>query len=130
MGKHEGADINKEMHDPFIAETLPYVEFFSWRPGQEIADYLQAQFLDHGWTEQRGILFLEYTNCGGDWLKVFSQGDRQVLVHVCGPMEKNPKDTRESFASRTITYRFRGVTPAEVLGTNYRERQWSQSGRR
>ena len=119
-----GGDYDSEVQDPFIRENLPFVEFQANRPGKEIADYLYAQFLAEGWKEQRGILLMEYTNCGGDWLRVFSHGTKQVLIHVCGPLDTiTGENNADDIVMRTITYRFRGAAPHEILGKKYQSSQ-------
>ena len=116
-----GGDYDSEAQDPFIRENLFFVEFQAAIPGKEIADYLYAQFLAEGWKEQRGILLLEYTNCGGDWLRVFSRGSKQVLIHVCGPLDAIAGENNTDYiVMRTITYRFRDAAPQEILGKKYK----------
>ena len=127
--KAAGGDYDSEAQDPFIRENLPFVEFQANKPGKEIADYLYAQFLAEGWKEQRGILLMEYTNCGGDWLRVFSHGTKQVLIHVCGPLDPiTGENNTDYIVMRTITYRFIGAAPQEILGKKYKSSQQSGAG--
>lgn len=115
-----GADAEEEWMNPFFREHLPYVTFESFRPGREIADFYEQEFRDFGWKEIRGILLMEQTNCGGDWLRVFAKEDARVLVHVCGPMEPGEWESSRNRRSRYVTLRFRGITPEEFLGTHFR----------
>jgi hypothetical protein len=123
-------EIRRELADPFVSERLPFVQFESSEPGQKIADFLARAFKTDGWTEGRSILGVEFTNCGGDWLRVFSRGAQQVLVHVCGTMERTEDETPDSIVIRTITFRFRGIKPEELLGTDVgrKDRSEQQGG--
>ena len=118
--KHAGMNVTNELADPFVRENLPFVTFESFRPGQEIADFYDRAFRNAGWEEIRGILLLEYTNCGGDWLRVFAKEGQQVLVHVCGPMTLQETESATDLFTRRITLRFRGITPEELLGPDFK----------
>ena len=121
-----GSNYDSETQDPFIKESLPFVEYLSRKSGREISIYLYNQFTADGWKETRDILAIEQTNCGGDWLRVFSRGAEQVLVHICGSYEVDYRDENpENIVIRTVTYRFRGISPQKVLGKNYKiSQQW------
>jgi hypothetical protein len=108
-------DVRKELTDPFVSERSPFVRYEASEPGRKIADFYTRTFQTTGWKEGRGILGVELTNGGGDWLRVFSRGTQQVLVHVCGPMERTKDETTETIVVRTITLRFRGIAPEEVI---------------
>lgn len=123
--KDLGPNMRDELKDPFVQETLPFVMFDSSRPGEEIATFYQRAFRAAGWKETRGILTVEYTNGGGDWLRVYSRDTQMVLIHIMGPMATLPTDTPESFAVRTITLRFRGIAPEEFLGPGFRKQNWN-----
>jgi len=109
-------NVDKELADPFISERLHFVQFESSEPGLIIADFFATAFKTAGWKEGRNILDLEYTGCGGDWLRVFYRGTQQVLVHVCGRMERTEDETPDLLVTRTITFRFRGINPEELFG--------------
>ena len=123
MYKTVGVNITNELADPFICETLESVTFQSSRPGNEIASFYQRNFMHAGWRETRGILTLEFTNCGGDWLRVFTKNSQQVLVHVCGPMTLQEDESETSFFLREITLRFRGLRPEKLLGSDFRNNE-------
>jgi len=119
-------EVRKELADPFVSEQLPFVRYEASEPGQRIADFYSRTFLAHGWKEERRILSVEFTNCAGDWLRVFSRGTQQVLVHVCGPMERSVDETSETIVIRTITLRFRGIAPEELIGTENAQKEQSE----
>ena len=119
-------NIREELADPFVSERLPFVQFESSEPGQKIADFFTKAFRTDGWKEGRSILDVEFTNCGGDWLRVFSRDKQQVLVHVCGTMERTEEETPDSFVIRTITLRFRGVGPETLLGPDIGKKDRSE----
>jgi len=119
-------DVRKELADPFVSERLPFVRYESSEPGRKIAEFYSRTFQTNGWKEGRGILGVEFTNCGGDWLRVFSRGTQQVLVHVCGSMERSEDETSETIVVRTITLRFRGITPDKLIGPANAQKEQSE----
>ncbi|MFA6563574.1 MAG: hypothetical protein WCV00_16835 [Verrucomicrobiia bacterium] len=117
------SELDKILSDPFWIETLPRVDFGTNIPGREVAEYYQAVFENAGWKKGRGIFPLsEGTLCNGDWLQVFVRGNKMVLVHVCGSMEKRLEETKDSFIWRQIILVFRGLKPEELLGRDFRKR--------
>ncbi|MBI2438195.1 MAG: hypothetical protein HYV36_05210 [Lentisphaerae bacterium] len=120
------SDARKELADPFVSERLPFVRFEATEPGQKIADFFTQVLKTAGWTEGRGILGVEFTNCGGDWLRVFARGKQQVLVHVCGTMERTKDETADTVVVRMITLRFRGMKPEDLLGQEFGKKDRSQ----
>jgi hypothetical protein len=123
-------NVRKELADPFVSERLPFVRYEAGETGQKIADFYSRTFQTNGWKEGRGILGVEFTNCGGDWLRVFLRGTQQVLVHVCGPLERSEDETPETVVVRTITLRFRGIQPENVIApeNTAKERSEPQGG--
>lgn len=119
-------DVKKELADPFVAEQLPFVRYESSEPGQKIADFYSMTFQTNGWKKGRGILGVEFTNSGGDWLRVFSRGKQQILVHVSGTMERTEDETPDTIVVRTITLRFWGIKPDELLVPENPKRERSE----
>lgn len=113
--------IAAELADPFIVEPLPFVQFTTQEPGSKIAAYYETLLRSLGWKEVRGIFAIETTLCGGDWLRVFQKGKSQVLLHVCGPWDKQKEENNKWALLRTIKFKFRGIAPSELLGLNYRK---------
>ena len=97
--------------DPFISESLHVVRFIGLDSATSAVAFYEPLFKTSGWREQRGILALEYTDCGGDWLRVFHKGRQQVLLYICGDSEG--KD------GSMIIFKFRGISPDELLGFDY-----------
>jgi hypothetical protein len=119
-------DPEKELSDPFVTEKVYFVRFETFKPGRMIADYLSHAFTNTGWIVVRDILLVEATNSGGDWLRVYSRGSQQVLVHITGSFEIKKEETPNSLISRQITYKFRGLKPEALLGSDFRKKGQSQ----
>jgi len=114
-------NVREELADPFVSEQLPFVRYEAPEPGRKIAEFYMKAFRTDGWKEGRDILGVEYTNSGGNWLRVFSRGTQQVLVLVCGSMERSGNESAELIVIRSITFRFRGIKPEELLGPHPRQ---------
>lgn len=111
------SEAESECNDPFIVETLPFAAFRSIKPAKEIASYYESQFIAAGWQFKRGLLHLEYTNGGGDWLRVYARSGSEVLVHIVGRWEND--ETSENIGSlsgRTVIFKLRNCDYDAVFG--------------
>jgi len=112
-------DIVSELSDPFVAASTEFISFDTTEPACKIARFYENEFLFEGWQEKRGILFLEMTNGGGDWLKVYKKKDGQILVHIIGPWDDNVDALkRGELTGRTVSFKFYHCTSAEVFGND------------
>lgn len=110
-------DVVSELSDPFLARSLEFVSYDTIEPAHKIAQFYENEFLFEGWSERRGIYFLEMTNGGGDWLRVYTKGNRQVLVHIIGPWRDSIDELRRGeFTGRTIIFKFLHCTSDDVFG--------------
>ena len=108
-------ELENEVRDVFWREKTLRVDVFTRSSAREIADMVEHWFHHSGWRFRRGIMMLEETGGGGDWLKVFSKGDMQVLVHVVG--EWDPVDVEDGcYSVRLIRFRFHHCPPELVVG--------------
>lgn len=116
-------DIVSELSDPFLALSVEFVSFDTIEPAHKIAHFYENEFLFEGWLEKRGILFLEMTNGGGDWLKVYKKGDSQVLIHIVGPWDDNFDELKRGiFTGRTVIFKFYQCTSEDVFGNDNLEK--------
>lgn len=112
-------DIASELADPFISTLTEFICFHTVEPASKIAQYYETEFLFGGWREKRGILLFEWTNGGGDWLKVYSKEDWNVLIHIIGRWDDDFDELkRGELTGRTVTFRFYRCTSDEVFGKN------------
>ena len=110
--------------DPFISTpNLPHLTFTTFDPADRVARYYEKQFSNNGWQEVRGILFVEYCNAGGDWIRVYRKGEALIHIHIVGRWKRDKYELRGlkegSYVSRLIVFRFVGIEPTAFLGSDY-----------
>ncbi len=114
-------EIQRALADPFLSQRYRYVLFDTLTPGRQIVHYYDKIFHDFGWTTQRSeVLALEYTNSGGDIVRVYSKAGSLVQLHVFGSPEEPDHGMADDLTVWQFQLAFLGITPESLLGPHYR----------
>ncbi len=107
--------------DPFHCQQYDYVRFKTFTPADQLVHYYERVFRDNGWEYERGLIGLEYTNSGGDAIRVYKQGNALVRLHVFGPPTELKDNGRDNcLGVWEFELSFIGIKPQDLLGKKYR----------
>lgn len=109
-------EIREIVTDPFHSKTFQRVHIlFTCKPS-DVASYCLKRLQHNGWTHVRGILLSEYTNSGGDWVKVFGKGHALARVHIFGySLDMNEVSSSDNRVERKVTFDLIDIPASQFL---------------
>lgn len=113
--------INFEVKDFFFRNDVKTFEFGSVIPCDELSGIIGKYFSGNDWGVKRKKLFIEETNCGWQWIRVFEKGKAQVHVEIYGVPRKFakpfPAEKDRICVENYIRLKFRNCSPRSFFSS-------------
>ena len=113
-----GCPLSIGIRNPFHSQPFHRVSFDFTCDTDVVIGWCEKQMRQRGWLVVREILFSEYANAGGDWVRVYGRGNALVRIHIFGVNSRLSEENRRLgyLAVHQVWFDLIQTTPNEFFG--------------